>query len=163
MIQIVACMKCVYSYMYETPPLLGIRSFVLLSKSLSTIVLDFDSRFSTTVCSRGKIEIFFSRMNNGIQSRFSLLYSIFNKVQFRIFLCINIMKWRCYASLKKTIFLNGSAAGSISAEVFNLERTQKTRYNLPPAYLLSEARLWKYNISTYQIFCILFLNTLTTF
>ena len=64
--------------------------------------------------------IFFSKMNNGIQNRFSLLSYIFNKVQFRIFLCNNVKKLRCYASLKKTFFFNGSAANSISAAVFTL-------------------------------------------
>ena len=39
-----------------------------------------------------KLGIFFSKMNNGIQNRFSLPYYECNKVKFRIFLCNNIKK-----------------------------------------------------------------------
>ena len=44
-------------------------------------------------------------MDNDIQNWFLLLYHVCNKVEFRIFLCSNIEKWRSYGSLKIVIII----------------------------------------------------------
>ena len=70
--------------------------------------------------------IFFSTMKNDIQNRFALLYYKCNKVQFRIFLCYCIEKWRYYASF----FLNGSVSSGITVEILNLEQQNEILYFL---------------------------------